>query len=534
MLSSKLGHVTVAALLLGFAASLPAQENTEADATPPPAAKSKESAQKVTPLDIGQQVLLNRFDRFEQEMIQMHRQMKNADPDRADLLYRAYAQSQREAIIRQMRTIATGLSRDDKAFGDLLQRQESLVSSLRKVLELLQSENRVGEIEAERKRISEILKNVNRLIGDEKDARAEAERGTDIEKAAGKQDDVSKKAKDLVEKVTQQDKDKEAKDESDSGEKTQPKDGESKDGQPKDGEPKDGEPKDGEPKDGDPKDGQAQEGEEQQQQTPGRQDLEEARKEMERAIEELRDKQDRGKASRHQDEAIKRLLEAKQKLEEILRQLREEEKSLTLASLESRFRKMLSAQLLIYQETVQLGDKTNEPNLEPRSRQLGRREEEIVREIEKALVLLREEGSSVAFPEAVEALRDEMVSIVKLLDRAKVGELTQTTEQSVIEGLEEMIDALQKEIEKQEEEQQQQQQQQQGQPGEQPLVDTLSELKMLRSLQLRINRRTRQLGRMIEGDQADDPDLRDQLQSLSRREAKIQKATYDLSTGKNR
>ena len=55
---------------------------------------------------------------------------------------------------------------------------------------------------------------------------------------------------------------------------------------------------------------------------------------MEKAIQELKEKKDRGKASRHQDEAIRQLLEANEKLEEILRQLREEEKSLTLASLE--------------------------------------------------------------------------------------------------------------------------------------------------------------------------------------------------------
>ena len=75
--------------------------------------------------------------------------------------------------------------------------------------------------------------------------------------------------------------------------------------------------------------------------------------------------------------------------------------------LESRFKKMLSEQLLIYQDTVQLGAKgKDEPNLEPRARQLARREDEIVQEVNKAMILLQEEGSSVAFPEAVEAIRD--------------------------------------------------------------------------------------------------------------------------------
>ena len=98
-----------------------------------------------------------------------------------------------------------------------------------------------------------------------------------------------------------------------------------------------------------------------------------------------------------------------------------------------------------------------------------------------------------------------------------------------------MVDALQKEMEKKnDEEQQQQGEQQQGQPQDKPLVDALSELKMLRSLQLRINRRTRQLGRMIEGEQAGEPELLQQLKTLSGRQSRIQRATYDLSTGRNK
>ena len=149
-------------------------------------------------------------------------------------------------------------------------------------------------------------------------------------------------------------------------------------------------------------------------------------------------------------------------------------------------------------------------------------------------MLLQAEGSSVAFPQAVEAIREDASSVVRLLDKSKVGELTQTIETGIIEALEEMIDALQKEMEKLEEKKQEDQPPQEGQPQDDPLVDALSELKMLRSLQLRINNRTRQLSRQIDGDQAEAPDLLEQLKTLARRQAKIQAATYDLATGKNR
>ena len=85
----------------------------------------------------------------------------------------------------------------------------------------------------------------------------------------------------------------------------------------------------------------------------------------------------------------------------------------------------------------------------------------------------------------------------------------------------------------QKQQQQQQQQQQEQQQQQQGLVNKLAELKMLRSLQYRVNRRTKQLGRLVEGEQAIDRDIVSQLKQLSDRQSKVQKATYDLSTGKN-
>ena len=552
------------------------------------------SPKQELPLEIGQQAVLSRFDRFEKELVQMAEQLRKADPERAELLFRTHSKSQQERVIGQMRIIHELLSGKPPQFGDSIQRQEQLVNSLVMLLDLLQSENRISEIEAERARVQEILKNVNKLIGKEKDVRANTERGADPNKSASDQKDVSEEAGKLIDGIRQQDAQKQAEQESnksaddqgadkpsgedgdekkpetskdeksdpnESGEE-KPKDGQPegsdpkgdkpKDGEPANGKPKDGEsqnspppdgqqPQEGQPQDGKPQDEQpqdAQPGQQPQQKTPGREDLEEARQEMEKAIQELKDKQDRGKASQHQDEAIRQLLEAKEKLEEILRQLREEEKSLMLASLESRFRKMLSMQLLVYQESVRLDKEAEgqDANLIARGKQLATQEDEIVQEVDKALVVLREEGSSVAFPEAVEAIREDAASIVQLLDQGKAGELTQTLEQAVIEAIEEMVDALQKEMEKKKDEDQQQQQgeQQQGQPEDKPLVDALSELKMLRSLQLRINRRTRQLGRMSEGDQADEPEVLKQLKTLSGRQSRVQRATYDLSTGRNK
>ncbi len=552
---------------------------------------------KEVPLGVSQQALGNRFERFQTTLLQMAEQMRKTDPDRAELLFRALGKSQEERVVSQMRMIEQLLSKEDRALGDVVKRQEALQKALLVLLDLLQSENRMDEIEAERKRVEALLKDVNKLIGKEKDVRAATERGASPDRAAEQQKNVSDETQATVDKIAAQDAKKRAEEDAKNGKPSGAKpnedgktpngeqkpsgksgdpSGDKKDdpskpdpnksriqkkdmneqqdgsdpkspdsqkpegtpqqGKPQQGKPQQGQPQQGQPQQGQPQEGQPQEGQQQdQQQTPGKQELEEARQEMQKAIENLK-KQDRNQASRSQDEALKRLLQAKEKFEEILRQLREEEKKLTLTALEARFRKMLALQLLVYNDTVLLAKNSKMDDIKDRARQLSRNEDAIVQEVQKALVLLKEEGSSVAFPEATEAIRDDMQSIVARLDQANVGELTQTIEQNVIEALEEMIDALQKEIEKSKDKDQQkdQQQQQQQEPGDDPLVDALSELKMLRSLQLRINRTTKKLGRLIEGEQSQEPEVLDQLRTLSRRQAKIQQATYDLAIGRNK
>ena len=310
------------------------------------------AAAKELPLDIGQQAVLSRFDRFEKELVQMAEQLRKADPERAELLFRTHSKSQQERVIGQMRVIQELLAGATPQFGDSIQRQEELVASLVTLLDLLQSENRISEIEAERARVKEILKNVNKLIGKEKDVRASTERGADPAKSAEDQEDVSNEAGNLIDDVRQQDAQKQADqkaDESadsdrtgkpddsdtDSKEPSAPKDGDSepkpagdsdagnsqpKDGMPEDGESSEGKPKDGEspqsppqdsqkpgnsqPQEGQPQQAQPQEGQPQegqpengraeqqsQKKAPGREDLEEARKEMEKAIQELKEKE---------------------------------------------------------------------------------------------------------------------------------------------------------------------------------------------------------------------------------------------------
>jgi hypothetical protein len=246
------------------------------------------------------------------------------------------------------------------------------------------------------------------------------------------------------------------------------------------------------------------------------------------------EKAQREGAIQDQEEAIRELEQAKAELERILRQLREEQIARTLAMLEARFRKMLEIQIEVYEGTLRVDRVPQEVRgrtEQIESGRLSRKEQTLVLEAERALELLHEEGTSVAMPEGVEQMRDDMIQVTAWLSQVETGELTQGVEEDIIAALEEMIAALEKA--QQEMEQQQGQPPPPGEPQDPPLIDALAELKMLRSLQVRVNKRTQRYSKLIDGEQAVQTDLLEALDSLSDRESKITQAAQDIVKGKN-
>ncbi|MCA9219337.1 MAG: hypothetical protein KDA71_03355, partial [Planctomycetales bacterium] len=280
---------------------------------------------------------------------------------------------------------------------------------------------------------------------------------------------------------------------------------------------------------------------EQQEQNPARQRIQEAQQKMQEAKQRLEEAK-RKESVEAQREAEQKLREAIAELERILRQLREEEIERMLALLESRFTKMLQMQLKVYEDTKRLGaipETDRDRTVEQRAANLAFDERKIVIEADKALTLLLEEGSSIAFPEAVEQMREDMEQVAERLADVKVDRITQGIEEDIIRALEEMIEALQKAQQDQENRQQQQQQQQQGQPQDQPLVDQIAELKMIRALQLRVNTRTQRYARLLDDSddevgQATDNDLQEAIRKLAEREDDIRRITRDIVLGKNK
>ncbi len=326
--------------------------------------------------------------------------------------------------------------------------------------------------------------------------------------------------------------------------------GKPSEGKPSDGQPSESKPSESKPSEGSPSESSGESGEQSPSGEPSpsaepppdnpmqraAQKLRQAQQRMEEAKKKLEESKRDG-AVEEQSKAVEELEQAKAELERILRQLREEELERMLVMLEARFRKMLDAQVEVYDETKKLdaaSEKAPEHELEIASGRLSRKETLIVREADRALLLLREDGTSTAFPEAIEQARDDMQSIAERLRETRVDLITQGLEEDVIAALEETLAALQQALKDlREQKGQPQPGQGQGQPGEKPLVDQLAELRMIRSLQVRVNKRTQQYGAMIEGEQAEEADLLEALDGLALRQQKIFQATRELNTKEN-
>ncbi|QDT49681.1 hypothetical protein Pan258_37360 [Symmachiella dynata] len=580
--------VLIVAVIAAFQGTFLAKEGRQArvhaqEATPEPASDETTQNNAGSSLDSTQQAISRRYKRFEETLLKMAELMRKTDPERAELLRRVIGKSKEQFIAIRMDKLVELLEKE--SFGNAIEQQDELVLELTALLDLLGSEDRAKEIEEEKKRLQDLIRNVDALLGKQKGLRADTERGAGEKGLQERQRDLEERTQKLGEKIDRQDQkkaqdlqgDQEPGEEKSDGQKTdaeksdgkkpdgekpdgekpdgekpdgeksdgqksdgqksdgQKSDGQKSDGQKSDGQKSDGQKSDGQKSDGQKSDGQKSDGQQQQQpSTPGRQEVEQARKAMQDALDKLKEGQ-RDDASQDQTDAIAKLQQAKERLEEILRQLREEERERMLTKLEDRFQQMLAVQILIYDNTVPLG-KIPEDQRETRhiskAKELARKEAELALEAEKALTLLKDEGSSVAFPEAVEQMRDDMRTVMTRLEAAQVGELTQGIEQDIIETLEELVEALQREIEQGKTKPQDQKKQQQQKQKEE-LLNKLAELKMLRSLQLRINRGTKRLGRLFDGEQAEQQDILDQLRILGERQRRVQKATNDIATGKN-
>ena len=260
------------------------------------------------------------------------------------------------------------------------------------------------------------------------------------------------------------------------------------------------------------------------------------RRARERLAEESADGTDREAARRTQDEALEQLEAARAELEEILRQLREEEVDRLLVQLDARLREMRDAEIRIRDDLGKLaaGEARPERQRQLEAARLGRDQEGVATAAAKALRLVREDGSAVAIPQALDQVRDDATDAASRLARGDVSTTTRGLVDDIVAGLEEMLGALEKARAERPPNAGGGAGGRPADPARQPLVDQLAELKMIRSLQLRVNGRTRRFAQLLgEGvERAAEPELRAALERLAERQRLVERAALDIVAGR--
>ena len=564
-------------LIVGLVTCAPCRQSDAQDAAPVGEVTGAPTSSDESLAEIEAR-LAERYSRLETSVERLADLSRSTQPRRAALLRQLISRSREQDVTGQFQKVVADL--EQESYSSALDGQTALESELNKLLELLLQEDRDREIDSQRKRIARYVQEVNRLIRMQRGVKARTDGRDDADELAEDQREVVDKTKELGADVAAAEKpmggktssgeqehepppgsDEKSNEENPAnGEENQPsssperasesKGGEQSSDQEKpgaeegeksgEGKPSDGKPSDGKPsqsgESGQPGQAGEESSSEQSTESPmqrAAEKLRQAQQQMEEAQRKLEEAQHQG-AEGAQAKALEELEQAKAEFERILRQLREEELERMLVLLEARFRKMLDQQIEVYDETKKLdGAKQNvQPHeLEIASGRLARKETLIVREADRALILLREDGTSTAFPEAIEQARDDMQAIADRLRETRLDLITQGLEEDVIAALEESLAALQQALKDlRDQKGKPQPGQGQAQPGEKPLVDQLAELRMIRSLQVRVNRRTQQYGAMIDGEQARESELLVALQELALRQQKIFQATRELDS----
>ncbi len=490
-------------VLLSFVGTTWAQQLTDASDVP-------------TGLSLEQESLASRFERLEAVAARLAELADSREPERAEQLRRTIRASREKGISERFGAIVTLL--ESESLAAAARDQVALQAELEALLLVLLEDPGDAERNAMKRFLKAQIREIGKLIRQQRSLRAKNLDGADEKRLANDQSKVGE-ATDKVKKALEG-----ASGENSSGEKSPPKGGKPSDSQGKGegGEGKSGESGE-EPPSGDPIERAAQR-------------VKKAQRAMQQAEKQLREAERKGAAEK-QRQAQRDLEAARAELERILRQLREEERERLLAKLVARFRDMLATQKVLYDDTVVVHKET----LEGTSRRwmlkairLSRREAELVRDAEKVLLLLREDGTSIAFPETASQIAQDMRSVSDRLAGADVGSITQTIELDIIAGLEDMIAALeQARDEAAQQESKPRPSASGGQPGESPLVSKLAELRMIRTLQARVYKRTQDLGALAENPQIDAEDLQGELGKLSGRQQRIFEATRDLESGAN-
>ncbi len=378
--------------------------------------------------------------------------------------------------------------------------QTELATQLEELLRLVMADPSESRLEEERQRLEMLRREIRAALREQRSLRARTERGEGAE-SAERQEELASRIERLREPAEEADRS--------AGRSGEP----SPEGKPAGDQPDGGESQEGEASEADARS------------IAGR--LDKGKQAMRQASEKLA-KNDR-EAEKDQRDAQRELEAAQREAEERLRQLREEEQQRRLASLAERFRRMHESEVTLHEDTQKRVDSLQAKPQAAASRttqlaaaQLAQRQGEVGSAAELALRLVRADGSSLVFDDALSRVLDDMRAVEGRLDRTQLDNTTLALEQSIVEALAEMVAAVDESLDELEK-----QSAQGGKPGQslgggdRGLVSKIGELRMIRSLQRRLMQQTKVWNAAAASGEATAGEVAENLTSLAEEQRRL-------------
>lgn len=444
-------------------------------------------AADVAELAADQAALASKFERLETLAIRVAELVEQENPGRAIQIREAIAKSRELGLEERLATVVDLLAEQQLAAAQ--SDQQMIADQLSLLLKVLRTDPAAAEREAERKRLQALKKQVRRLVRQQKGLRTRLLDGAEQKQLSAPQKKLATETKELAE---QQPAKPSEQNESQPAPSSKP--------------------------------------------TPA-QRLSKASKAMDAAAEQMQQagKSDqpidasRQQAAEKQNKAEQQLKQTLEEIEERLRQIREEEQERRLAKLETQLEGLLDEQKEIHRLTIETAASNGEQS--QRERQiaaagLGKRERTLAKSADKTHRLLLEAEGVSAFATVVDEVRIDMRTISERLTRTDLGTLTQGMQTDVIASLEEALEALDQTLQELQKKKAAQQSGNAPPGGDSQLVQKIAELKLIRSLQARIRRRTERWQKMATEMPA--AEISKALGELSQRQADLAAAARQL------
>ena len=237
-------------------------------------------------------------------------------------------------------------------------------------------------------------------------------------------------------------------------------------------------------------------------------------------------------SSEKQGQAVEELKKAAEELERAIEQAKAAAQAETLAKIEQILKDALARQKELTKVTSQTyekrdGDKYQRTQI-LKLAELSDGEGAVAKKVDGALARIRAEGTTAVFPMVLEEVCEDLTNVQNLLAKKKAGPLTQSVQKGIEKSLEELVDALQKEKSRRKKKKGS------GGKGESggkkpPLVPPVAELKMLRSLQVQINKRTLVLDASDRSGETSTTELKLQHKIVAKRQSRVAKTTTELN-----